>query len=285
MPQQQQQQQPQFIFIELPSFRIRDKNNNSVTLSHRQMGHVLSRLQQFNSNNSNHADLCVVSILFSGGETDLWTSSSSSSSSHNGLNLHAEENLLLSYFQSFDSPGAYPIVDAMLLAAKPCDDCMGYFSLTGKHLHFQSGEDTTTTTSAASTFRFNFRAKFTPRSDKSYTPVFYLSSSSSSSSSLSAEYLSDLWYQLGQMSAGGLGSSSSSSSFGLTNPSTTSTASSSYGIRMAQGQGQGQPYHLYGDDGSPSPWYALSGQETMTDAEIAEAITRAHMNPFFWIGR
>jgi len=240
--------QPQFIFVELPSFRIRDKNSNSVNLNHRQLGHVISRLQYVRSSlqaSYSYANLCV-SILFSGGETDLWTSS------YTEGGLHSEENLLLTYFQSFDSPGAYPIVDAMLLAVKPCSDCMDYFSLSGKHLRPQD---------RSSGLPATIRAKFTPRSDKSYTPVFYLSRS------LSPEDRSNLWLQLGQMWSTG-------TSLGM---------GGSFGT-AALGLAQGQAYYLYGD-GTGSPWYAISGQENMTDAEIAEAITRAQMNPVFWIGR
>jgi hypothetical protein len=40
---------PQFIFIELPSFRIKDKNGDSVSLSYRQLGHVIALLQYVRS--------------------------------------------------------------------------------------------------------------------------------------------------------------------------------------------------------------------------------------------
>ncbi|KAI1818859.1 hypothetical protein GGS20DRAFT_581248 [Poronia punctata] len=234
--------QPQFIFVELPSFRIKDKNNNSVNLSTRQLGHVLSRLQYMRHSTQAggyiYPDLCV-SILFGGGETDIWTSSHTQN--HGGQ--HAEENLLLTYFQSFDSPGAYPIIDSMLLAAKPCSSCMEYFSLSGKLLRPQ---DRTLG---------SFRAKFTPRSDKSYTPVFYLSRS------LSDVERSDLWLQLGQM-----------------------TSPNAIGMGLNTGLAHGQVYYLYGD-GIESPWYALNGQDNMTDSEIVEAIVRQGTNPMFWAGR
>ncbi|KAI8627301.1 hypothetical protein F5Y19DRAFT_174844 [Xylariaceae sp. FL1651] len=231
---------PQFVFIELPSFRIKDKNGNAVNLNYRQLGHVIALLQYVRSGlrTGNYLDLSM-SILFGGGETDLWTAG------HTPHGHHAEENLLLAYFQSFDSPGAYPITDAMLLSSKPCSSCIEYFSLGGKQLRPQDG------TTAA------FRAKFTPRSDKSYTPVFYLARS------LDAAQRSSLWHQLGQIWTGELGTMGVS-------------LASSPNIQL------GQVYFVLGND---SPWFALNGQENMTDAEIAEAIARQEVNPVYWIGR
>ncbi|OTA52647.1 hypothetical protein K449DRAFT_427108 [Hypoxylon sp. EC38] len=43
----------------------------------------------------------------------------------------------------------------------------------------------------------------------------------------------------------------------------------------------GQAYYLIRD----SPWYAINGQEGMTDAQIAEAISRQGVLPTYWIGR
>ncbi|KAI3336283.1 hypothetical protein HD806DRAFT_197 [Xylariaceae sp. AK1471] len=232
---------PQFIFIELPTFRIKDKNGHAVNLNYRQLGRVIALLQYARSGlrTSSYLDLSM-SILFSGGDTDLWTAVHTTPQGH-----HAEENLLLAYFQSFDSPGAYPIADAMLLSSKPCSSCIDYFSLSGKKLQPQDGTAP-------------FRAKFTPRSDKSYTPVFYLARS------LDAVQRSNFWLQLGQMWTG--------------DPSLNLNLASSPTVPV------GQMYYLFGD-GTESPWYALNGQENLTDAEIAEAISRQEMNPVYWIGR
>ncbi|KAH8160647.1 hypothetical protein CIB48_g7608 [Xylaria polymorpha] len=186
---------PQFIFIELPTFRIKDKNGNTVTLSSRHLGRVISLLQYVRSclrtSNEYTPDLAA-SFLFSNQETNLW------SAMHTPNSHHAEENLLLSYFNSFDSPGAFPIVDAMLLRSKPCGSCMEYFSLNGKQLRplLDDGTGTGALTAAAGG---PFRAKFTPRVDKTYTPVFYLSRS------LDATQRGNLWLQLAQMWTGGVG--------------------------------------------------------------------------------
>jgi hypothetical protein len=230
---------PQFIFIELPSFRIKDKNGHAVSLNYRQLGRIIALLQYVRGGlrTSAYLDLST-SLLFSGGETDLWTAAHAQPQGH-----HAEENLLLAYFQSFDSPGAYPLVDAMLLSAKPCGGCLEYFSLGGKQLQPQDG-------SAA------FRAKFTPRSDKTHTPVFYLARS------LDAAQRGDFWLQLAQMWTGGL----------------------EFGLVTSPAAPVGQMYYLFGD-GTESPWYALNGQENLTDAQIAETISRQEMNPVYWIGR
>ncbi|KAI0142970.1 hypothetical protein GGR57DRAFT_495462 [Xylariaceae sp. FL1272] len=226
---------PQFLFIELPSFRIKDSSNHTVSLSKKHLGRMLSLFQQVRGclETSTYADL-LASLLFSGGETDLWTTV------HTPPGLHAEENLLLAYFQSFDSPGAYPIVDAMLVSSKPCSSCTEYFSLSGKQLNV--GDGTTPP----------FRAKFTARSDKSYTPVFYLARS------LDAAQRSALWVELGSMF-------------------TTSVTLANYPDCQL-----GQMYHVSGEG---SPWFALNYQENMTDAEVAEAIQRQGGNFTYWIGR
>ncbi|RWA06480.1 hypothetical protein EKO27_g8619 [Xylaria grammica] len=243
---------PQFIFIELPTFRIRDKSGNSVALSNRHLSRVICLLQYVRSglrtSGDYHVDLCT-SLLFSNGETDLWTAANTTPQGH-----HAEENLLLAYFQSFDSPGAYPLVDAILLSSKPCGSCMDYFSLNGKHLRpLDDGTGTGTMTAERP-----FRAKFTPRSDKTYTPVFYLSRS------LSATQRENLWLQLRQMWTGELG---------------TMGVALAYSPAMQMGE----MYYLFGDESAP--WYALNGQENMSDTEIAEAISRQELSPAYWIGR
>ncbi|KAI1422060.1 hypothetical protein F5Y12DRAFT_800192 [Xylaria sp. FL1777] len=240
---------PQFIFIELPTFRIRDKSGNAVSLSNRHLARVITLLQYVRSglrtSGDYHLDLCT-SLLFGNGETDLWTALHTTPQGH-----HAEENLLQAYFQSFDSPGAYPLVDAMLLSSKPCSSCMDYFSLNGKHLRpLDDGMG------AASTAAF--RAKFTPRADKTYTPVFYLARS------LSAAQREHLWLQLRQMWTGALGAMGMALAF-------------SPAVAM------GEMYYLFGDEAAP--WYALNGQESMSDAEIAEAISRQDLSPAYWIGR
>ncbi|KAI1117152.1 hypothetical protein F5Y14DRAFT_448535 [Nemania sp. NC0429] len=243
---------PQFIFIELPTFRMKDKDGNTITLSSRHLGRIITLLQHVRSGlrtgGDYNMDLCA-SLLFSNQETNLCTAVHTLPQGH-----HAEENLLLSYFHSFDSPGAYPIVDAMLLTAKPCRNCMEYFSLGGKQLRpLDDGTGTGTMTAAAP-----FRAKFTPRVDKSYTPVFYLSRS------LGDAQRSNLWLQLAQMWTGSLGG------MGV-------ALSSSPAVQ------RGEMYYLFAD--GSMPWYALNGQENMSDVEVAEAITRQGLNPAYWIGR
>lgn len=208
---------PQFLFIDLPNFRIRDAHGHSVSLSYKQLGHVIALYQYVRSGlrSTEYADLCA-SLVFAAGETDIWTSYATSSeaqapattasssgggSSRSGTNpdqtvaaapatttIHAEENMLLAYHQSFDSPGAYPIVDALLLSSKPCSSCMGYFapaSASGKTCKLPSTP--------------SFRAKFTPRSDRTYTPVFYLSSPPSPSASYDPTQSYETWAQLGGM--------------------------------------------------------------------------------------
>ncbi|KAI0538995.1 hypothetical protein GGR58DRAFT_500600 [Xylaria digitata] len=243
---------PQFIFIELPTFRVRDKSGENVNLSGRHLARVISLLQYVRSGLRTSGDynvnLCT-SLLFSNGETDLWTAANTLPQGH-----HAEENLLLAYFQSFDSPGAYPLVDAMLLSSRPCGSCMDYFALNGKHLRpLDDGTGTGTMTAERP-----FRAKFTPRSDKNYTPVFYLARS------LSAAQRENFWLQLSQMWTGGL---------------------STMGVALAYSPAvpMGESYYLFGDE--TAPWYALNGQENMSDAEIAEAISRQRLSPAYWIGR
>lgn len=242
---------PQFIFIELPSFRIKDKNGNSVSLSNKHLARVITLLQYVRSGLRTSGDYnldLVTSLLFSNGETDLWQAAHSVPQGH-----HAEENLLLAYFQSFDSPGAYPIVDALLLSSKPCSSCMDYFSLNGKHLRPLPVDDGTGTMVE----QRSFRAKFTPRSDKTYTPVFYLARS------LTAAQREHFWLQLRQMWTGGLMG--------------TGVSLLAFSPQMAVGD----MYYLFADE----PWYALNGQESMSDAEIAEAIARQELSPAYWIGR
>ncbi|KAI1632549.1 hypothetical protein F4809DRAFT_85447 [Biscogniauxia mediterranea] len=258
---------PQFLFIELPSFRIKDINGHTVSLSYRHLGLVGALYQYVRrglaTTGSYNIDLAA-SIVFAGGETEIWTSSSSSSSSSEG-SLHTEENLLLSYFRAFDSPGAYPIVDAMLLAGKPCGACMGYFSLAGKRLRPRTSADADGT--GTGTAVPPFRAKFTPRSDRAYTPVFYLARA------LDAAQRGALWLQLGQMWAGEFAGALSSSS----SSSLSAAAAGGVGVMAVRGQ----VYYLLAD----SPWYALHEQESMSDAEVAEAVARQGVSPAYWIGR
>ncbi|KAI0201351.1 hypothetical protein F4808DRAFT_459841 [Astrocystis sublimbata] len=236
---------PQFIFIELPTFRIKDKSDNTVHLSSKHLGRVLSQLQYVRSclRSDYTLDLCA-SLLFSNQETNLW------SAVHTPDSHDAEENLLLAYFNSFDSPGAFPIVDALLLRSKPCSSCMEYFSLNGKQLRpLDDGTGTGNLTAPGP-----FRAKFTSRVDKTHTPVFYLARS------LDAAQRASLWMQLGQMWTGGL-------SFVLESSPTVAL---------------GSMYYLFADG---TPWYALNGQENMSDTEIAGAISRQDLSPLYWIGR
>ncbi|KAK8048151.1 hypothetical protein PG994_009881 [Apiospora phragmitis] len=263
---------PQFLFIDLPNFRIRDAHGQGVSLSYKQLGHIIALYQYVRSGlrSTEYADLCA-SLVFAAGETGIWTSYTTSSdattvvpatasSSTRGSDssrsisssanpaaaavatttIHAEENMLLAYHHSFDSPGAYPIVDALLLHAPAA---MGYFtpsSAAGK-------------TCKPSPSTPAFRAKFTPRSDRSYAPVFYLSSSTTSSSSYDPSQNYEIWLQLGGMWAadfaaeGRMGNS----------------------LEVAA---RGQIYYLMPD--CASPWFALNDQETMSNAEVAEAIVR-----------
>ncbi|KAI1337900.1 hypothetical protein F5Y15DRAFT_425320 [Xylariaceae sp. FL0016] len=228
---------PQFIFVELPTFRIKDMSGHLVSLSYKNLGLVESLYQVVRSGlrTTSYIDLSAC-FLFSGGETDLWTSVATP----NGH--HPEENLLLAYYQSFDSPGAYPLIDAMLLSSKPCHGCLEYFSLSGTQLRPRDGATPP------------FRAKFTPRSDRSYTPVFYLARG------LDAAQREVLWVQLAQMWACDLGDAVVASSPDVA---------------------RGQMYYVLND----SPWFAINDQENMTDAEVAEAIARQEINPTYWIGR
>ncbi|KAL7627221.1 hypothetical protein AAE478_003997 [Parahypoxylon ruwenzoriense] len=231
---------PQFVFVELPSFHIKNANGHSVRLNYAQLG-LIGALYQFVRGGLRATDQIDLSasLLFADGEADLWTSTAGTI--EGGHHPHAEENMLLSYFQAFDSPGAYPIVDAMLLRrGEPCSDCNGYFALRGKQLQPQDGTPA-------------FRAKFTARSDRSYTPVFYLARG------LDTSQRAALWAQLGRM------------------------RTDEPGIIVASRAdvSVGQAYYLIQD----SPWYAVNGQEGMTDAQIAEAITRQGLLPTYWIGR
>ncbi|KAI2642946.1 hypothetical protein GGS21DRAFT_500299 [Xylaria nigripes] len=230
---------PMFIFVELPSFHITDMNGAVVALNYGQIGRIISLLQYVRSalrTSPSYAPDLVVSLLFNN-ETDLWSASQT--------NLHAEETLLHNYFQSFDSPGAYPIVDAMLLHTKPCTSCTGYFSLHGQHIQSHDPRGG------------SFRAKFTPRSDQSYTPVFYLSQS------LDDTQRGALWAQLGQMWTGNLNAS-------------LRACMSFPNLQI------GQKHYIFGHE---APWYWLNGQESMSDAAVAEAVMQQALNPVYWVGR
>ncbi|KAI1644062.1 uncharacterized protein F4817DRAFT_347982 [Daldinia loculata] len=231
---------PQFIFVELPSFRIKNASGHTVRLNYAQLG-LVGALYQFvrsGLRTSDQVDLSA-SLLFADGEADLWTAMAGTGDG--GHHPHAEENMLLSYFQAFDSPGSYPIVDAMLLRrGEPCSNCAGYFTLGGKHLRPIDGTPT-------------FRAKFTARSDRSYTPVFHLARG------LDAAQRATLWAQLARMRTD--------------EPGVIIASSADVPV--------GQAYYLLHD----SPWYAINGQESMTDAQIAEAIARQGVLPTYWIGR
>ncbi|KAK6866358.1 hypothetical protein PG995_002886 [Apiospora arundinis] len=51
---------------------------------------------------------------------------------------------------------------------------------------------------------------------------------------------------------------------------------------------RGQMYYLMMQEhggAAAAPWFALNGQETMTDAEVAEAISRQGVAATYWIGR
>ncbi|KAI5863305.1 hypothetical protein GGS23DRAFT_526942 [Durotheca rogersii] len=231
---------PQFIYVELPSFRAKGDNGQALRLTYAQLG-LVGALYQFARRGlraNDRVDLSA-SLLFADGEADIWTAAAGAV--EGVQHPHAEENMLLSYFQTFDSPGAYPIVDAILLRrGEPCSDCAGFFTLGGKQLQPHDGTPA-------------FRAKFTARSDRSYTPVFYLSRG------LDAAQRTALWTQLARMRA------------------------DEPGIIVASRPDApvGQAYYLIPD----SPWYAINGQERMTDAQIAEAIAGQGLLPTYWIGR
>lgn len=281
---------PQFLFIDLPNFRIRDAHGHGVSLSYKQLGQIIAQYQYVRSGlrSIEYADLCA-SLVFAAGETDLWksyttstttaaappaTSSSSSrgrgSGSRNSnstaaavaataettMMVHAEENMLLAYHQSFDSPGAYPIVDALLLSSKPCSNCLGYFappSPSGKVCKLPSAGIP------------SFKGKFTPRSDRTYTPVFCLASSSSQDPTVGYE----LWMQLGGMWAADFVAEGTLAS------SPDVARGQMYYLMMMQEHG----------GAAAAPWFALNGQEAMTDAEVAEAISRQGVAATYWIGR
>ncbi|KAH9906429.1 hypothetical protein F4778DRAFT_801673 [Xylariomycetidae sp. FL2044] len=242
---------PQFIFVELPSFRIKTMNGQVLNLNYRQLG-LVEALYQFTRSGlqaMDYVDLSA-SILFANGETDLWFASTTLTNGH-----HAEENLLMAkkltlrgagpkYFQSFDSPGSYPIMDAMLLSNKPCSSCVEYFTLGGKTLRPREGASPP------------FRAKFTARSDRNYTPVFYLARG------LDAAQRAALWLQLAHMR-------------------TTGATDDVVLFPARPGFARGQVYYLFHD----SPWFALNDQENMTDAEVAESIAGQEVLPTYWIGR
>lgn len=228
---------PQFIFIELPSFRIRDASGHTANLSNKQLGTMIA-LYHWVRSGIRATDFCDMSasLLFAGGEPDVWTSASAMQG------LHAEENMLLTYFQSFDSPGAYPIVDAVLLSNKPCHNCLSYFEQSGSGKLLKVGNGVSP-----------FRAKFTPRSDRTYTPVFYLARN------LDAAHRSGLWMQLGGMWAAEFGAA----------------------IATSPEVARGQAYFVMED----SPWFAINDQENMTDAQIAEAIQSQEALATYWVGR
>jgi hypothetical protein len=229
---------PQFLFVELPSFRIKDTSGHSVSLNRSHRGQIIASLQYIRSGLQLSPDFstsCCASILFHGAETDIWTSSHTPGSG----GLHAEENLLLTWHQSFESPGAYPIIDAMLLSHKPCSNCLPYFT-GGKHCKPSNGVP-------------GFRAKFTPRSDRQYTPVFHLAAS------LDAAGRQNLWFELATMWTSGF----------------LDVVVSSPDVE------RGKCYYVM----EGSAWYAVNGQEGMTDAEIADAISTQGALATYWIGR
>ncbi|KXJ94867.1 hypothetical protein Micbo1qcDRAFT_202669 [Microdochium bolleyi] len=232
---------PQFILVELPSFRLKTLAGQPIVLAAKHMG-LFNSLYQYVRAGLAAADptsptttpeLCA-SLLFAGGEPGTWTSSA-------GPNLHAEESLLLDYFTSFTSPGAYPIVDALLMSHKPCSSCLPYFaSSSGKTLH-------------SGTVSGNFRARFTPRSDRSYTPIFYLARS------LDPVARGTLWLEMASLWA----------------------SNTLYGGSGGAGLVRGQMYWLLPGSG----WFAVCEQETMTDAEVAEVVARQGGALGYWIGR
>ncbi|KAI2464682.1 hypothetical protein F4781DRAFT_58089 [Annulohypoxylon bovei var. microspora] len=231
---------PQFIFIELPSFRVKNASGHTVRLNYAQLG-LLGALYQFVRSGlraTDQVDLSA-SLLFADGEADLWTATAGNGDG--GHHPHAEENMLLSYFQAFDSPGSYPIADALLLRrGEPCSNCAGYFALAGKQLRPHDGTPA-------------FRAKFTARSDRAYTPVFYLARG------LDGPQRAALWAQIARMRTD--------------EPGVVVASSADVPV--------GQAYYLVRD----SPWFAINGQEGMADAQIAEAISRQGVLPTYWIGR
>ncbi|KAI0015027.1 hypothetical protein F4780DRAFT_784545 [Xylariomycetidae sp. FL0641] len=249
---------PQFVFVELPSFRTKDLAGRSVNLSLRHLGAV-EALYQFVRRGlraNNYADLAA-SLVFSGRERDVWTSAATPGG---GAGLHAEENLLLAYYAAFDSPGAFPIVDALLLAAKPCPSCLEYFTLGGKQLRptRSGGDGNTGTGSGTGTQQLPtqaFRAKFTPRSDRAYTPVFYLART------LDPARRGALWLQLARVVADDFFAADA--------------------LVASPDAARGQMYYLLHD----SPWYALNDQDGMTDTEVAEAIASQQISPTYWVGR
>lgn len=336
---------PQFILVELPSFRLKTLAGQPVSLAPKYVA-LFSSLYQYvraglaisaatttnttssysssaysyspdlstSTSSSSSASYAMppatttapaslpevaASLLFAGGEPDLWTPSSSTSNDLHTLtssSLHPEEALLLSYFQSFNLPGAYPIVDALLFGSKPCSSCMGYFtSPQGKTLRVPS---TTTgggssgsrrsgdaSSSSSSNRRSagggssgggggngtSFRARFTPRSDRSYTPIFYLARS------LDAAGRAGLWFEMASMWGSAFLPDPAAAALDLGGDFGAGAAGAGGGGMLARGQ----MYWLV----PGSAWFAVHEQETMTDAEVAEAVMQQGGMLGYWVGR
>lgn len=333
---------PQFILVELPSFRLKTLAGQPVSLAPKYVG-LFSSLYQYvraglaipaatttnttssysssaysyspdlstSTSSSSSASYAMppatttapaslpevaASLLFAGGEPDLWTPSSSTSNYPHTLtasSLHPEEALLLSYFQSFDLPGAYPIVDALLLGSKPCSSCMGYFnSPQGKTLRVASTTTTSggrrsggTGASSSSSRRSgggsggsgggggsgtSFRARFTPRSDRSYTPIFHLARS------LDAADRAGLWFEMASMWGSAFLPDPAAAALELGGEFGAGAAGPGGGMLA-----RGQMYWLV----PGSAWFAVHEQETMTDAEVAEAVMQQGGMLGYWVGR
>lgn len=251
---------PQFILVELPTFRLKTLTGQPIALSPKHLA-LFSSLYQFVrsglATTTEYNTELSASLLFAGGEPDTWTSSSTASPAGT-VGFHAEENLLLTYFHSFDAPGAYPIVDALLMNNKPCANCMGYFG-TGKTLRSASlGASTSSSSSSSSRSSggngtTSFRARFTPRSDRSYTPIFYISRS------LDAESKAGFWLEMATMW--------SSSLLGA--------------VLSSPDMARGQMYYLV----QGSAWFAVNEQEGMTDGEILEVVVQQGGSMAYWVGR
>ncbi|KAJ1335003.1 hypothetical protein MN608_01736 [Microdochium nivale] len=263
---------PQFILVELPSFRLKTLEGQPVALASKHVALFSSLYQYVRGGLATAAattsaaggatpELCA-SLLFAGGEPGTWTSSTSAATG-----LHAEEALLADYFASFAAPGAYPIVDALLMSHKPCSSCLPYFSQSGKTLRCSPSSSLSpssggNSSSSSRSGGASFRARFTPRSDRSYTPIFYLARS------LDPVERGGLWLEMASLWASNT----------LFPPATTALYDDE---QVASGMVRGQMYWLIPGSG----WFAVCGQEGMTDGEVVQMVAQQGGSMGYWIGR
>ncbi|KAJ2990609.1 hypothetical protein NUW58_g2863 [Xylaria curta] len=153
---------PKFVWVELPKFRITDNYGNLVFLDDEELGILMHKFQYVRGGlRGEHVYHQVASLLYED-RTRLCNSVHA--------RYHAEELFLLNYYFQNNSPGAYPIVDAMILDRKPCHRCISYFSDRGARIPVPNYTGAIPRPSS-------IQAKYTPRVDRSFTPIFYVSNS------------------------------------------------------------------------------------------------------------